>query len=127
MGGNVAYLFAAAHPERIERLIILDIGPEVAPAGGARIAAGLAGPDVFASEDEAVAQARAANPRPTDESLRHRVSHNLRQLPDGRLTFKWDKALRDGTAARDDHSVDERWEAWRSVRGSAPAGTRRGE
>ena len=117
MGGNVAYLFAAAHPERIERLIILDIGPEVAPAGGARIAAGLAGPDVFASEDEAVTQARAANPRPTDESLRHRVSHNLRQLPDGRLTFKWDKALRDGSAARHDHSVDERWEAWRSVPG----------
>src|ERR1700761_6226443 len=74
MGGNVAYLFAAAHPERIERLIIGDIGPEVAAAGGGRIAAGLAGPDVFNTEDEAVAQARAANPRPTDESLRHRVS-----------------------------------------------------
>jgi pimeloyl-ACP methyl ester carboxylesterase len=117
MGGNVAYLFAAAHPERIERLVILDIGPEVAPAGGARIATGLAGPDVFASEDEAVAQARAANPRPSDESLRHRVSHNLRPRSDGRLTFKWDKALRDGTAERDDHCVDERWEAWRSLRG----------
>lgn len=117
MGGNVAYLFAAAHPERIERLIIVDIGPEVAPSGGARIAAGLSGPDVFASEDEAVAQARTANPRPTDESLRHRVSHNLRPLPDGRLTFKWDKAMRDGTATRDDHTVEERWEAWRGVRG----------
>jgi pimeloyl-ACP methyl ester carboxylesterase len=117
MGGNVACLFAAAHPERIERLVILDIGPEVAPAGGARIAAGLAGPDVFGSEDEAVAQARAANPRPTDESLRHRVSHNLRPRPDGHLTFKWDRALRDGTARRDDHSVEERWEAWRAVRG----------
>jgi pimeloyl-ACP methyl ester carboxylesterase len=117
MGGNVAYLFAAAHPERIERLIIVDIGPEVAPSGGARIAAGLAGPDVFDSEDEAVAQARAANPRPTDESLRHRVAHNLRPLPDGRFTFKWDKAMRDGTATRDDHTVEERWEAWRSLRG----------
>ncbi len=117
MGGNVAYLFAAAHPERIERLIIVDIGPEIAPTGGARIAAGLAGPDVFDSEDAAVAEARAVNPRPTDESLRHRVSHNLRPLPDGRLTFKWDKAMRDGTAARDDHTVDERWEAWRALGG----------
>ncbi len=117
MGGNVAYLFAAAHPERIERLINVDIGPEVAAAGGARIAAGLAGPDVFDTEDEAVAQARAANPRPTDESLRHRVSHNLRPSPDSRLTFKWDKAMRDGTATRDDHSVEERWEAWRGLPG----------
>jgi esterase len=117
MGGNVAYLFAAAHPERIERLIIVDIGPEIASTGSARIAAGLTAPDTFASEDEAVAQARAANPRPTDESLRHRVSHNLRSLPDGRLTFKWDKALRDGSTERDDHTVDERWAAWRSLDG----------
>jgi pimeloyl-ACP methyl ester carboxylesterase len=25
--------------------------------------------------------------------------------------------MRDGTAARDDDTVDERWEAWRSLRG----------
>jgi pimeloyl-ACP methyl ester carboxylesterase len=62
-----------------------------------------------------VAQARAANSRPTDESLRHRVSHNLRPLPDGTLTYKWDKALRDLRAIRDDLSPDQRWAAWRSI------------
>jgi esterase len=116
MGGNVAYLFAAAHPERVERLVILDIGPEVAPAGAERIARGLGASDVFASEDEAVAQAREGNPRPTDQWLRHRVAHNLRPAGDGSLTLKWDKALRDGTAVRDDHSEEERWEAWRGVK-----------
>jgi pimeloyl-ACP methyl ester carboxylesterase len=115
MGGNVAYLFAAAYPERVDRLVVLDIGPEVAAAGLARIAAGLRDTDSFASVDEAVAQARAANPRPTDASLRHRVAHNLRPGPDGTLTFKWDKSLRDGTASRPDHGADERWDAWRSV------------
>lgn len=115
MGGNVAYLFAAAYPERVERLVILDIGPVVAPEGLARIAGGIAAGDTFASEDEAVAQARLANPRPTDTSLRHRVAHNLRPTGDGSLTFKWDKALRDGTAVRDDHSEEERWAAWRAV------------
>ncbi len=116
MGGNVAYTFAAAHPDRVERLIVLDIGPEVSPVGRERINQGLEQPDVFASEDEAVAQARAANPRPTDENLRHRVTHNLRPLPDGTLTFKYDKALRDGTATRDDPTDEERWNAWRAVR-----------
>jgi esterase len=115
MGGNVAYLFAAAHPERVERLVILDIGPEVAPAGAERIARAVSAPDVFASEDEALAQAREGNPRPTDQSLRHRTAHNLRTRSDGSLTFKWDKALRDGTAVREDHSERERWEAWRGV------------
>ena len=33
-------------------------------------------------------------------------------MPNGKLTFKWDKALRDGSAVRDEPSVVERWEAW---------------
>jgi esterase len=115
MGGNVAYLFASSHPERVERLIILDIGPEIQPAGAERIAANLSAQDTFASEDEAVEAARAANHRPTDDDLRHRVSHNLRVRPDGTLTFKWDKALRDGSATRDENTLEERWEAWREV------------
>jgi esterase len=115
MGGIVAYQFTAAHPERVSRLVVLDIGPEIAPAGARGVAATLAANDVFGSEDEAVARARAANPRPTDESLRHRVSHNLRPLPDGTLTFKWDKALRDRGAIGDGLSPEERWAAWNSV------------
>jgi pimeloyl-ACP methyl ester carboxylesterase len=31
------------------------------------------------------------------------------------LTFKWDKALRDGSAIRDEPTVEERWDAWRRV------------
>jgi 3-oxoadipate enol-lactonase len=115
MGGNVAYLFAAEYPERVDRLVVLDIGPAIAPAGAARIAGGLEAPDTFASEAEAISQARAANPRPSDKSLRHRVTYNLRPTDDGRLTWKWDKALRDGTARRHDHSEADRWAAWRSV------------
>jgi esterase len=115
MGGNVAYLFAASHPERVERLVVLDIGPEISSVGAERITASLGGRDVFDSEEEAVVDARAANPRPTDQDLRHRVSHNLRPRPDGTLTFKWDKALRDGSAARDEHTPEERWDAWRTV------------
>jgi esterase len=115
MGGIVAYLFTAGHPGRVSRLVVLDIGPESDPAGGRRVATELAGTDVFASEDEAVAHARAANPRPADESLRHRIAHNLRPLPDGTLTYKWDKALRDLSAIRDDLGPDGRWAAWKSI------------
>jgi pimeloyl-ACP methyl ester carboxylesterase len=116
MGGMVSYLFAAAHPERVERLIVLDIGPEIDRTGMKRITSGLTESDVFDTEDEAVAQARAANPRPTDADLYHRVSYNLRKTNDGKLTYKWDKALRDGSAARDDHTTAEQWEAWRTIR-----------
>jgi len=114
MGGLVAFVFAAAHPERVSRLLVLDIGPEIAPAGAASVASTLAANDTFRSEDEAFAQARAGNIRATDEALRHRVSHNLRPLPDGTLTFKYDKALRNPRAIFD-QSVDQLWAAWRAV------------
>jgi esterase len=114
MGGIVSFLFAASYPERVSRLLVLDIGPEIAPAGAQNIAATLAANDVFDSEDEAFAQARRANPRPTDEALRHRVANNLRPLPNGKLTFKSDKALR-RLGAIQDHTAGELWAAWRAV------------
>ena len=114
MGGLVSFVFAAAYPDRVTRMVIMDIGPEIAPAGATNVASSLAANDVFGSEDEAFAQARAANPRPTDATLRHRVSHNLRPLPEGTLTFKYDKALRSPRAIFD-HTQEELWAAWRGV------------
>jgi pimeloyl-ACP methyl ester carboxylesterase len=117
MGGLVSIVFTAAHPERVGRLVILDIGPELAPAGARNVSANMASPDVFGSEDEAFARARAANPRPTDEALRHRVRHALRPQPDGTLTFKMDKALRSQPGAIFDQSPDQLWDAWRALPG----------
>lgn len=115
MGGLASFVFAAAHPERVARMVIMDIGPELAPAGSANVTSSLAAIDVFSSADEAFAQARAANPRPTDATLRHRVTHNLRQLPDGTLTYKYDKELRRNPKALFDHTAAELWAAWRTV------------
>jgi pimeloyl-ACP methyl ester carboxylesterase len=114
MGGIVSFVFAAAHPERVRRLVVMDIGPEIAAAGAANVASALAAKDSFSSEDEAFAQARASNPRPADDRLRHRVSHNLRTLPDGTLTFKYDKALKNPRNLFD-HTAEELWQAWRAV------------
>jgi esterase len=115
MGGLVSIVFAAAHPDRVGRMVIMDIGPAIARAGSANVAKSLAATDIFSSEDEAFAQARAANPRPADATLRHRVRHALRPLPDGTLTFKYDKELRRNPRAWLDHSQEELWAAWRAL------------
>jgi esterase len=115
MGGLVSFVFAAAHPERVTRMVIMDIGPELARAGSANVASSLAARDVFSSPDEAFAQARAANPRPADATLRHRLTHNLRSLPDGTLTYKYDKELRRNPGSLFDHTPDQLWDAWRAV------------
>jgi pimeloyl-ACP methyl ester carboxylesterase len=115
MGGLVSFVFAAAHPDRVARMVIMDIGPEIAPEGSSNVASALAARDVFGSEDEAFALARAGNPRPADATLRHRVTHALRPLPDGTLTYKYDKELRRNPRALFDHTQDELWAAWRAL------------
>jgi pimeloyl-ACP methyl ester carboxylesterase len=115
MGGLVSFVFAARHPERVTRAVIMDIGPEIAPAGSANVASSLAARDIFSSEDEAFAQARAVNPRPTDATLRHRVRHNLRAQPGGTLTFKYDSALRRNPRALFDLTRDQLWADWRAL------------
>ena len=114
MGGIVSFVFAAQHPERVRRLAVLDIGPEIAAAGATNVATTMAAQNTFSSEDEAFALARAANPRPTDAAIRHRLAHNLRPLPDGTLTYKYDTALRIPRAIFD-HTSAELWNCWRAV------------
>jgi len=116
LGGRVAIVYAALHPERVERLMIVDIGPDIAAAGQTRVGTMMArSPERFASVEDAIAQARASNPRYADALLRERVAHALRPLPDGGYTWKYDRAIRDAVRNgrwREDLDV---WPLWASV------------
>src|SRR2546422_106874 len=95
MGGRVAIAFAGSQPERVERLIVVDIGPDIAPGGRLRVGAMMAQtPERFDDLGTASAWARTANPRYTDTMLRHRVVHGTRPV-DGGLVWKYDRAIRD--------------------------------
>lgn len=118
MGGRAAFMYAAKHPATVERLVIVDIAPESDPAGSQRIAQGVRANDVFDDPEEAVAASRRANPRPPDSELRHRVLNNLMQRPDGRWTFRYDIALRNGSGARTTPTpadVNAGWESLRKI------------
>ncbi len=93
MGGICAYGYAPRHPERLTKLVIVDIAPELEPSGMRRIGAGLATPNEFSDPEEAVALARAANPRPPEAELRHRVLNNLIRRDDGKWIFRYDQRV----------------------------------
>jgi pimeloyl-ACP methyl ester carboxylesterase len=93
MGGRNAYMYAALHPDVVERLVIVDIGPEPSPLGRDRARRRAEAQSVFKSPEEAFQVARAANHRPADDNLRHRVTNNLTQRSDGTWTFRYDPAL----------------------------------
>jgi pimeloyl-ACP methyl ester carboxylesterase len=107
MGGRIAIQYAAAHAARLERLIIVDIGPDIALAGLQRVRDMMSqSPERIESEEWAVEYIRRANPLQDVDLLRQRVRHGLKRLPDGGLTWKYAKGLRDMMRAGQRDAVD---------------------
>jgi pimeloyl-ACP methyl ester carboxylesterase len=107
MGGRIAIQYAAAHAGRLERLIIVDIGPDIELAGLQRVRDMMAkSPERIESEEWAVEYIRRANPLQDVDLLRQRVHHGLKRLPDGELTWKYAKGLRDMMRAGQRDAVD---------------------
>ena len=107
MGGRIAIQYAAAHAGRLERLIIVDIGPDIELAGLQRVRSMMSqSPERIESEEWAVEYIRRANPLQDLELLRQRVHHGLKRLPDGELTWKYAKGLRDMMRAGRRDAVD---------------------
>ena len=96
MGGRIAIKYAGDHAARLERLVIIDIGPDINLAGLQRVRDMMANaPERIESEEWAVEYIRRANPLQNVDMLRERVRHGLRRRPDGELTWKYAKGLRD--------------------------------
>ncbi len=96
MGGRIAIKFAADHAAQLERLVIIDIGPDIALAGLQRVRDMMANsPERIESEEWAVEYIRRGNPLQDVDMLRERVRHGLRRQPDGELTWKYAKGLRE--------------------------------
>ena len=115
MGGRVAIAYAGLHPDGVDRLVVVDIGPEVAAAGRARVGAMMARtPERFATLDEALALSRANNPRYTEAMLCHRVRHGTRPVPGG-FAWKYDRALRDAVRSGKWRDPIDLWPLWRAI------------
>jgi pimeloyl-ACP methyl ester carboxylesterase len=94
MGGRNGIHFAATRPGIVERLVIVDIGPEIsrrhttAPAGPPE-------PDTWESIEQAAQHLHRGNPYPGIHYYRWVVSHSLRQRPDGALVWKWHPSVKE--------------------------------
>jgi pimeloyl-ACP methyl ester carboxylesterase len=94
MGGINAITFTAAHPEKVRALIIVDVSPEIQAKGVENIRTFIQASDVLDSFEAFVERAHQFNPRRSLDNIRSRLSYNLKQLPDGKWTWKYDTALR---------------------------------
>ncbi len=106
MGGIISMMFAGGWPERAERLVLNDIGPDIDTAGAERIAnyVGIA-PDRFDDLDEVVKHYQQNYPpmaKMAPAAVREQVKWSVKPAGDGGLAWKMDpnvrRPLRGGTA-----------------------------
>lgn len=112
MGGRNAMYFTSRRPDLVQKLVVVDIGPEIsrrateAPAGPPE-------PDAWDSIEQAAQHLYRANPYPGIHYYRWVVSHSLRTRPDGALEWKWHPSIKERRSQAD---VD--W--WTVVRAITP-------
>ena len=108
MGGIISMIFAGGYPDRVDRIVLNDVGPAIEPAGLGRITDYItSSPQSFAAIEEVVTYYRENYPpmrqMPADE-LRDFVQWAVRPGPEGRLVWKLDPAVRNiprtGSASR---------------------------
>jgi pimeloyl-ACP methyl ester carboxylesterase len=108
MGGAIAMLYAGGFPERVDRIVLNDVGPEVDPAGIKRITDYMStAPAEFGTLAEVAAYYRQNYPMMRDmpsEELLEFVKWTVRPVNDQTLRWKMDPAVRNvprtGSSAR---------------------------
>jgi pimeloyl-ACP methyl ester carboxylesterase len=114
MGGLNAMTLAARAPKLVRALVVVDIAPQVERKGVDAIRTFVASTDELDSFETFVERAHAFNPRRSLDNIRDRLRHNLRQLPSGRWTWKYDPVLRD--PARLSGGIGDMWERVKDIR-----------
>lgn len=96
MGGANSLSFTANYPEKVEALVVVDIGPRVEQKGVNNIRNFMTTYREFDSLDEAAEVIHNYNPRRSMEVIRNfTVVYNLKQLPNGKWTWKYDSYFSD--------------------------------
>ncbi|MDP1650094.1 MAG: alpha/beta hydrolase [Rubrivivax sp.] len=114
MGGAIGLKAAAGSLRgRIRRLVLNDIGPQLAEAAVQRIRSYAGSPPAFATMTELERFFRtvyAPYGRLSDEMWRHLTETSMRRLPDGRVTPHYDPAM----VQQFEHHPDDylQWDAW---------------
>jgi pimeloyl-ACP methyl ester carboxylesterase len=90
LGGLTAIALAAAHPELVRRLVVVDITPGVDGKKARAITEFIAGPERFDSFDAILERTVQHNQGRSESSLRRGVLHNAKALPTGEWTWRWD-------------------------------------
>ncbi len=108
MGGANSLAFTGQNPDRVEALVVVDIGPRVENKGVQHIRNFMKDFREFDSLDDAAAVIHKFNPRRPLEIIRkYTVVYNLKQLPSGKWTWKYDTYFSEGHSRGDVKQMEQ--------------------
>jgi len=99
MGGRNGMYFTSKRPDLVQKLVVVDIGPEVSKR--AMVASGPPEPETWESIEQAARHLYRANPHPGIHYYRWVVSSSLRQRPDGALVWAWHPSVKERRSQAD--------------------------
>jgi esterase len=111
MGGRNAMYFTAKRPDVVQKLVIVDIGPEISTRH-ASAPPGPAEPDTWDSIEQAAQHLYRGNSYPGIHYYRWVASNSLRARADGALVWKWHPSVKERRSQAD---VDW-WAVLRDIR-----------
>jgi pimeloyl-ACP methyl ester carboxylesterase len=110
MGGATAYNFAARFPQRVTRLVVVDVSPSLGASTNtepAAIAPALV-QDRFESFHDALTTRASIYRRPNDPYVRETIERNVMLLGDGSLSWRYDlHGVLSSFGSAQDH--DQQW------------------
>ena len=116
MGGMNAMSFAAAQPQAVRALILVDVGPEVSVDGAEQVRRFVAGPYEMESVEAWVELTHQYYPWRSKEGLRARLEVSLSQTPGGKFAKQYDERFREAGFGGVKQAKDELWKIARGLR-----------
>ena len=96
MGGRNSMAFAGNNADKLENLVIVDIGPDLDPRGSGRITQELINvPEEFDSFEDVYAYQSKQNRFCSEPVLRRRLTYSTKELPNGKLGWRYDLEIRE--------------------------------
>ena len=110
MGGRNSYVWASRHPATLRSLVIVDTGPVAQARGRNRIQNFRELPDELDSFEEFAARVQEYTGRSREQTL-GALQYSIRQRPDGKWSWKYDKLLRTPGRQSPAWSESQLWDA----------------
>ena len=113
MGGRNSMAFGGKYPEKLEKLVIVDVGPALDSRGSSRISEEIRNvPEEFDSFEDVFNYQNAQNRFASEEVMRRRVFYSTRELPNGKIGWKYDILIRE---QRRNNTVPPSEDLWPSL------------